>query len=148
CDVIQGEVQKWEAGTRIPTAEEMDKLADVLTLDCHSLTGAEVGSAVYRNPLTVGQQAELDHLYWASKERIPDIADRFGLYTATVTMLVSPLYAGVSCERCGTAKTFRTRGDRSRRWSRCPSCARPMRSWDPCTGRIPGVDEISGGTRL
>jgi hypothetical protein len=135
CDVVQGEVQKWEAGTRIPTEDELDTLAEILALDRQRLARAEVGSAVHRNPLTPEQQGALDAQYWDSKQRVPDIADQFGLHTATVIKLVNPLPAGVNCERCGTPKVFRVRGDRDGHRPRCLSCARPTFSWNPCTGR-------------
>jgi hypothetical protein len=39
CGVVQGEVQSWEAGVRIPSQVELDRLADVLSLDRDALAG-------------------------------------------------------------------------------------------------------------
>ena len=71
CRVVQGDVQAWEAGTRIPTGAELDALARVLDLDRQALAEAETGSAVYRNELSAQEQAELDAAFWGSDVKVP-----------------------------------------------------------------------------
>lgn len=124
CGIVQGEIQAWEAGTRIPTSAELDALARVLDLDRAALAGAETGSAVYRNELSTGQQAELDALFWESDTKVPDLATRFGLEGRSVHRLVTPLSSGVACDRCGAEMVYVGRGARLVRYATCPSCRR------------------------
>lgn len=122
CRVVQGEVQAWEAGVRIPTDAELDALARVLDLDRQALAEAETGSAVHRNELNAEQQAELDALFWGSDIKVPDLAERFGLQGRSLHKLVTPVRAGVACEDCGTEMIFTAR---DRRRVRLPP-ARPV----------------------
>jgi len=124
CGVVQGEVQAWEVGARIPTSAELDAVARVLDLDRSALADAETGSAVYRNELGADQQAELDALYWGSDVKVPDLAARFGLEGRSVHKLVTPLPAGVECEDCGAEMVFATRGPRRSQSADCPPCRR------------------------
>lgn len=124
CAVVQGEVQAWEAGTRIPTSVELDVLAHVLDLDRGALADAETGSAVFRNDLSAERQAELDALFWESDVKVPDLAARFGLQGRSLHKLVTPVRAGVECEDCGAEMIFTARGRRRVRFATCPTCRR------------------------
>ncbi|MHB1534125.1 MAG: helix-turn-helix domain-containing protein, partial [Acidimicrobiales bacterium] len=124
CGVVQGEVQAWEAGTRIPTSAELDALARILDLDRHTLAGAETGSAVHRNELSAEQRAELDNLYWHTDTKIPDLAARFGLQGRSIHKLVTALSAGMRCQGCGEQMVFATRGPRRIHSADCPTCRR------------------------
>ena len=124
CGVVQGEVQAWEAGTRIPTSAELDALARILDLDRHTLAGAETGSAVHRNELSAEQQAELDTLYWHTDTKIPDLAARFGLQGRSIHKLVTAVPAGMRCQGCGEEMVFATRGPRRIHSADCPTCRR------------------------
>ncbi len=124
CRVVQGEVQAWEAGARIPTDAEFDALARVLDLDRRALAEAETGSAVYRNELNAEQQAELDALFWGSDMKVPDLAERFGLPGRSLHRLVTPVRAGAACEDCGTEMIFTARDRRRVRFATCTTCRR------------------------
>ena len=124
CGVVQGEVQAWETGARIPTSAELDALARVLDLDRGALADAETGSAVYRNELSADQQAELDALYWGSDVKVPDLAARFGLQGRSVHKLVTAVPARVDCENCGAEMVFTARDRRRIQFADCPSCRR------------------------
>jgi hypothetical protein len=124
CGVVQGWVQAWEAGIRIPDASELHALAGVLELNRAELAGAETGSAVYRNQLSAEAQAELDALFWGSDIKVPDLAARFGLEGRRVDKLVSPAGAGVACEDCGAEMVFTTRERRRVRFAECRTCRR------------------------
>ena len=124
CRVVQGEVQAWEAGARIPTDAELDALARVLDLDRDALAGTETGSAVHRNELSAEQQAELDALFWGSDTKVPDLAARFGLEGRSVHKLVTPVPAGAECPDCGTEMVFTSRGQRRYNFADCPTCRR------------------------
>lgn len=124
CSVVQGEVQAWEAGSRIPTDAELDALARVLDLDRQALAEAETGSAVFRNELNAEQQAELDALFWGSNMKVPDLAERFGLQGRSLHKLVTPVRAGAACDDCGTEMIFTARDRRRVRFATCPTCRR------------------------
>lgn len=124
CRVVQGEVQAWEAGARIPTGAQLDALARVLDLDRRALADAETGSAVYRNDLSAKQQAELDALFWGSNMKVPDLAARFGLQGRSLHKLITPVRAGVACEDCGAEMIFTARDRRRVRFATCPACRR------------------------
>lgn len=147
CGVVQGEVQAWEAGARIPTSAELDALADVLDLDRRALADAETGSAVYRNELSAEEQAELDALFWGSDMKVPDLAARFGLQGRSLHKLVTPVRAGVQCEDCGAEMIFTARDRRRVRFATCPTCRRASyldrhpsgpTSWGPDELAAPG----------
>lgn len=137
--VVQGEVQAWEAGARIPTSAELDALAQVLDLDRRALADAETGSAVYRNDLSAEQQAELDALFWGSDAKVPDLVARFGLEGRAVHKLVTPVPAGVGCEDCGAEMIFTARDRRRSRFADCPTCRRAR-----YLGRHPSVADPTG----
>jgi transcriptional regulator with XRE-family HTH domain len=124
CRVVQGEVQAWEAGTRIPNDAELDTLARVLDLDRVALAGAETGPAVHRNQLNTEQQAELDALFWGSETKVPDLAARFGLQGRSVHKLVTPVPAGAECPDCGNELGFTARERRRYNFADCPTCRR------------------------
>jgi transcriptional regulator with XRE-family HTH domain len=125
CRVVQGDVQAWECGTRIPTDAELAILAHLLGLDRARLAGAETGSALYRNNLSADQQAELDTLYWASDAKAPDLVARFGVEGRLIYKLVTAVPAGVKCERCGVGMVFTARDRRVRGCADCLPCGVP-----------------------
>lgn len=145
CGVVQGEVQAWEAGARIPTSAQLDDLARVLEVDRRALADAETGSAVYRNELSAQQQAELDALFWGSNMKVPDLAERFGLQGRSLHKLVTPVRAGVACEDCGTEMIFTARDRRRVRFATCPTCRRARYLDRQTSGPISaGLDDRSG----
>lgn len=134
CRVVQGEVQAWEAGARIPADAELDSLARTLDLDRRTLAFAETGSAVHRNELSADQQAELDALFWGSDTKVPDLAARFGLEGRSVHKLVTPVPAGAECPDCGAEMVFTARDRRRYKFADCPTCRRTR-----IIGRLPNV---------
>ncbi len=58
------------------------------------------------------QQAQLDELYWQSKQTASSLAVQFGLTTAQMAKHVTPLPAGFDCWWCSRPVVFRTRSDR------------------------------------
>jgi len=61
---------------------------------------------------TFEHQSLLDELYWNSNRTLKSIAAEFGLMSAEVTKLVSPLPVGIDCWWCKAPVLYRKRSDR------------------------------------
>ena len=122
CGVVQGEVQAWEAGARIPTSAELDALARVLDLDRGALADAETGG--------LPQRAERRP---AGRARRPLLGERRqGAGSGGALRSPGPLppqtchrgARGVECENCGAEMVFTARDRRRIQFAGCPSCGR------------------------
>ncbi len=58
------------------------------------------------------QHAQLDELYWHSKQTVTSLSAQFGLTSTQLTKLVSPLPSGFNCWWCQQAVVYRKRVER------------------------------------
>jgi hypothetical protein len=72
--------------------------------------------------MTTTIEADLDDLYWNTTLPVAAIADRCGLSAGGLHARVTPLDAGLTCYRCGTALTYTSRSTRDAARPRCPRC--------------------------
>lgn len=62
--------------------------------------------------LTSDAAAQLDQLYWHTKQTVTSLAAQFGLTTSQMNKLITPLAAGFDCWWCQQAITYRKRSER------------------------------------
>lgn len=75
------------------------------------------------NPLDAAAQAMLDDLYWNTTSTATSLGQQFGVATARVSRLVTPLAVGIDCWWCRAALTWVSRSERSsQRPTSCHGC--------------------------
>lgn len=64
------------------------------------------------SPLTPEQRAQLDELYWHSKQTVTSLSTQFGLTPSQMNKLITPLPAGFDCWWCQRSIEYRKRSER------------------------------------